>query len=650
MLNHLADVSIRAVVLAAIAAAVVWLPTRKRAAMEHAVWTAVVCGMLGLFVFGRVLPHLPVRVLEPLPHAAAPPAANFNLPVPGESSVPVQPPAPTAQLKIDRLGDWFALGYAAIALAFFARFALGMFLVRRLIAGSTPLGRFRESDRIAVPLTVGSFRPQILLPIDWREWHRAKLDAVLAHESAHSMRHDGLIAAIARMNRCLFWFHPLAWWLERRLALLAELACDEACVAELGDREAYARLLVEIAQVVDASCGRLRGHALTMAAGSHIGKRIESILREERAFSRGLTRAGWSAIALCGVPLIWGAGAVVIDRQAPLSQREMPPLALSPVDAPKPPILLAQARPAPATSQTKSPAPAPEARVQFEVASIRPAAPAPNARRCFATKFTMDAGRVDITCMSLQELMEHAFWLPQKQVGGPDWLHYHGGPQFDISAKLPPGASEDQVPEMLQALLIERFKLVFHRESKEQNVDALVVAKGGLKLEEAPPASTTAAAAPDTAASPAAIETVNGIPTRLAPQPNSRTAAQINSRIGDFRVTANRDTLHWELSSTTMAGLADAMAETLKRPMVDMTGLKGRYHMELDVKNTQWDPAALAAAETMAAMSAVIDDSLTALRNNFNPELQKLGLQLETRKAPVETIVVDRVEQTPTEN
>jgi hypothetical protein len=334
MLEHLADVSIRALALAAIATAVVWLPTRKRAAMEHAVWTAVVCGMLGLFALGSVLPRLPVRVLRgEAIHFAQPTEVTLPAAVKGAGE-----PKPAPQAPARREIDWIEMGYGAIALGLFARFALGMLLVRRLIAGSTPLGRFRESSRISVPLTAGWFRPVILLPMDWREWDRAKLDAVLAHEGAHARRHDGLIAALAGINRCIFWFHPLAWWLERMLAFLAELACDEACVAATGDREQYARLLVEMAQVVDASSGRLRGHALTMAAGSHIGKRIESILTEGPAFSRGLSWTNRATIALCGLPLIWGAGAVTLERRG----------------------MLAQVR----------------EKVQFEVASIRPAAPA----------------------------------------------------------------------------------------------------------------------------------------------------------------------------------------------------------------------------------------------------------------------------------
>ncbi|HPQ14561.1 MAG TPA: M56 family metallopeptidase [Bryobacteraceae bacterium] len=71
-------------------------------------------------------------------------------------------------------------------------------------------------------------RPRILLLVCWRGWDRAKLEVVLANEAAHVARRDWLISILARVNTAIFWFHPLAWWLERKLAVLAQDACDEA--------------------------------------------------------------------------------------------------------------------------------------------------------------------------------------------------------------------------------------------------------------------------------------------------------------------------------------------------------------------------------------------------------------------------------------
>jgi uncharacterized protein (TIGR03435 family) len=250
----------------------------------------------------------------------------------------------------------------------------------------------------------------------------------------------------------------------------------------------------------------------------------------------------------------------------------------------------------------------------------------------------MDPARVQIDCVTVQRLMEYAFRLPQKQVDGPNWLHYHGGQRFDISAKLPQGATRDQVSEMLRALLVDRFKLVYHLEHREQNVDVLVVGKGGLKLQEVSPPAPASPADPD---APASLQTVNGILTQVNP------STGFGSLVGDsdgYVHTLSGDTIHWDFSSTTMEGLAAQLAHWLQRPVVDMTGLERRYHVVLNVKNT--DPAGVDPPKTREDLEAQITD----LRSHFNTELQKVGLQLEMRKAPVEYVVADRVEQTPTGN
>ena len=67
---------------------------------------------------------------------------------------------------------------------------------------------------------------------------------MVAHERTHIRRRDPLIALAARVNRCVFWFHPLAWWLERKLASAAEFACDETASRACGAPAEYAQVLV----------------------------------------------------------------------------------------------------------------------------------------------------------------------------------------------------------------------------------------------------------------------------------------------------------------------------------------------------------------------------------------------------------------------
>jgi len=129
--------------------------------------------------------------------------------------------------------------------------------------------------------------------------------------------------------------------------------------------------------------------------------------------------------------------------------------------------------------------------VEFEVASIKPAQPITSQLSSgkFHIGMQVDGARVDIGSMPLAALLPLAFKVMQYQIAGPAWLSSEmmSAERFDIMGKMPEGAKQDQVPEMLQALLADRFKLTFHRETREHAVYALVVAKGGPKLQESGP-------------------------------------------------------------------------------------------------------------------------------------------------------------------
>lgn len=96
----------------------------------------------------------------------------------------------------------------------------------------------------------------------------------------------------------------------------------------------------------------------------------------------------------------------------------------------------------------------------------------------------MDRGRVDI-CARLATVIGYAYRMPPYRIVGPNWLNDRRSGAFAIAAKLPEGSPTNQVPEMLQSLLADRFQLVVQRGSREEFVTALVIAKGGLKLKEA---------------------------------------------------------------------------------------------------------------------------------------------------------------------
>ncbi len=328
LLNSLADASVRSLCLAAAATIAIAVARTRSAPVKHAVWTAVVCAMLAMPVLSAGLPAIPLRVLAP---AAAPFEPLPGAVAAGQAAGPVtvvavsEPPA--------RLGwsVFAAFAYLIVAATLLGRFALGYLLSRRLVGQSAPVegapgglpgAIVAESDAVSVPLTVGFRRPHILLPPGWREWDGAKLAAVMAHEAAHVARRDWLVAVLARLNTCVFWFHPLAWWMERKLAALAEEACDDSSLAATGDRERYAQVLLEMANAVRRADGRLAWHAVTMACRSQVRQRVEAILDESRRLSRGMTKARWAAVLLCAVPLAYGAAALRFEQTPAPAQIE----------------------------------------------------------------------------------------------------------------------------------------------------------------------------------------------------------------------------------------------------------------------------------------------------------------------------------------
>src|SRR5262249_26054077 len=116
-----------------------------------------------------------------------------------------------------------------------------------------------------------------ILPEGWRDWEPAKLDAVLIHENEHARRHDPLVQWLALMNRAIFWFHPLAWWLERRLAALSQEACDLAVLERGHQAGDYSRYLLEVANSVRVSRGRIRLLGMAMP-GAYLPQRIQKML------------------------------------------------------------------------------------------------------------------------------------------------------------------------------------------------------------------------------------------------------------------------------------------------------------------------------------------------------------------------------------
>jgi uncharacterized protein (TIGR03435 family) len=211
------------------------------------------------------------------------------------------------------------------------------------------------------------------------------------------------------------------------------------------------------------------------------------------------------------------------------------------------------------------------------------------------------------TNASLRRLIVSAYGVQDYQVEGPEWL---GSERFDVSATipeaLPKGEKYDAALQvMMQKMLSGRFKLVVHREQKTRPVYGLMTGKSGVKFKEAP-------------------------------------ASDCDSH------SRNNSGTHFVGTCVSMDGFAQFLARRrrdlpLDLPVLDMTGLQGFYNLKLD-----WVPESKGSSERKDDVPGVGASAsgvtlLVALE-------EQLGLKLETRKAPIDILVVDDAQKAPSEN
>jgi uncharacterized protein (TIGR03435 family) len=264
----------------------------------------------------------------------------------------------------------------------------------------------------------------------------------------------------------------------------------------------------------------------------------------------------------------------------------------------------------------------------FEVASVKPAPPPDRSqtmgRGGANAAMIVDDARVYIASATLADLINIAFRVRPYQVSGPPWLTASGASvaRFTVQAKLPEGATKDQAPEMLQALLAERFKLVFHREEKEQSVFALIVGKGGSKLRESVPDGEAAAAG------------------EMGKGPTNQKVTQV----------PGGNTIHME-QDMTIAALCDMASRFLDRPVVDVTDLKGRYHMVLELSiDDMRTIASRNGNPTARDDGGKLSDAADPTGGTIFQSVQAMGLKLDPRKMTVSRLVIDGLEKAPVEN
>lgn len=225
--------------------------------------------------------------------------------------------------------------------------------------------------------------------------------------------------------------------------------------------------------------------------------------------------------------------------------------------------------------------------VEFEVATVKPVTL--QRGRTGVGVLSIEPDRITYDGPSLKSMLLKAYGLMPYQLEGPAWLDDQ---HYDVVATLPEGATKEQVPEMLQHLLVDRFKIVLHTTTKEEPVYTLTVAKGGPKLK------------------PTADD-----------NPKSSMGVNFNQKTGD-------ETFYYR--AETMAKFADILSRDLGRNVTDATGLDGKYDFTLQ--------AEIQAGSFLPLASSVVSG------------VRDLGLQLQPGKGSVKHLILDKAEKIPTEN
>lgn len=270
---------------------------------------------------------------------------------------------------------------------------------------------------------------------------------------------------------------------------------------------------------------------------------------------------------------------------------------------------------------------APPARVQFEVASIRRSDNCGAADNIYGALLSPSPGRLTLNCATVAGLILGAysryanghtnFSLPPPILGGPSWINSE---RFTINAE---GAGHENRATMngpmLQSLLEDRFKLKIHRETRQAPVFALTVTKSGSRLKPFQDGTCTPV---DYAQDP--------------PPPAPGQPPFCQNRIQN--TAANLRTVH--VPGTTVTTFSQLLGTILGRPVIDRTGIKGRFDFDLEFAIDQSTPGFV--SEATPANPSVAVSIFTAVQ-------EQLGLKLESAKGPREFLVIDHVE-TPSTN
>ena len=584
------------------------LARRVSAATRHLVWMLVLMGILLVPALAVSLPDWsPVEYTEPAGFVSTLGAGSIEFPV-------LQAPAANPSRQSGVQGPMIVAAiYLAGVVLLLARVVLHQMWSRRFLRAATPIAdgpwlqlfgectarigvrravRLLRTAGDTMPLAAGMCEASIVLPTVADTWPEDRRRAVLLHELAHVQRHDCLTQTLAAVACAVYWVHPGVWWIAMRLRAERELACDDRVLSAGENAREYAGHLLELAYTLGHTTAP--AVAVTMARPRELEGRMLAVL--DAARNRGIPAlrnrlAGVAVLAGLTVPV---AAATITPRLHVLDAEEI--------------------RGATGGRFAQNSVPAAGQRLAFDVAAIKrtPADTGPGAD--FAAQA---GGRLHVRNNPVTNLIGNAYGVEgYLLVGGPEWIREE---RYDMEAKAEGNPPRAEMMLMLQTLLAERFQLRLHRESREMPAYVLTVSRGGAKLTPTKDGDCVAPR-PDGAPAPP-----------LAPGERRRPSCGNNN----MNTRTNPPNITWTAVGIDSAGVAGALANYFRRPVVNRTGLTGFFSIQMDLPPLQ--PAAIDAGALDPGVSV------------FTVLQEQLGLRVEAGRGPVEVLVVDSI-QRPTGN
>jgi uncharacterized protein (TIGR03435 family) len=514
-----------------------------------------------------------IHLASPVAEPQRPPVPALQHALPAEVAAPFARPVPGVLVTVrnQSTSSWQRWVFAIWSIAFVwqvFQMTRSYFYLRgikrRSVSEPYPLPSDRRRIRLLVskeivsPMAAGFLAPAVLMPDHLHEQLTPdEFHCVALHECAHLARYDDWLNILGRGVRALAALHPVVWWVLRQIARECEVACDDWVVAQTGAAHSYAEALTRIAEL------RIEAHNTVLASGilssrSRLRVRVEMLLRHGRAFSPVAARRAVAAALLALAAL--AVAAALAPHWIAFAQRP-----------------------------------------EFEVASIRE-----NTKNGDSDFRPRRSGQLFMMHNTrIFALENYAYDLTARYQVDGDQRFPESWKWYDIDARIPDGATEEQVKLMVQSLLEDRFKFKSHREKREITQYALVVDKGKAKIS----------------------------PASDRPMDLSIEGRSFSQESGKCMVTLWHEGARWTCHAVSIDKIVATAGSMMQTPVVDRTGLGGSYDVNVRFITDE------SKADPNAPFGPTFEQALR----------EELGLRLEKGKGEIEVLVIDHMEK-PSEN